>query len=209
MRVTMPMLVVLFAVITGCGSPTEEPPGGGGGGGGMASGGGGGSGEGDGGRDGGIAARTDQLYTSGSRIKVKYFVGDDGSRQQGGLFDSQLNIACSYQTSGDGLPRCLPLREVVPASQFADSQCSREVFLRVVPSCPQPPPGYIVDWSASTACPQRSRVLRTGPRVTTSAYAKTADGGCASSALSPSFEYFEAGALVMPTAFVGAREATE
>ena len=193
------MLVVVVAVM-GCGSPSELFDGGDG------------SFEADvdGGRDGGVAVHSDQLYTSGTRIKVKYVVGDDGSRQQAGLFDTQLNIACYYRTSADGLPRCLPLSELVATSQFSDSLCSRELFVRtLVAGCPQPPPSYIVE-SQPAACAARTRVMRVGPRITTSVFSRTAaDGGCAVSALSPMLEYFEAGTLVTPSTFVRGTESTE
>src|SRR5262245_6603817 len=50
-------------------------------------------------------ARADE---SGSRIKARYYAGEDGSRAAAGLWDSQLQVTCFYVTANDGTLRCLP-----------------------------------------------------------------------------------------------------
>ena len=65
------------------------------------------------GGDGGNA-KGDQGLTAGSRLKVRYYVGSDGSEQANGFFDSSRNENCSYRVASDGAVRCLPRRLQLP-----------------------------------------------------------------------------------------------
>lgn len=70
---------------------------------------------------------------SGSRIKARFFAGADGSQgimdpYSGGMWDSQLEIACSWRTATDGAIRCVPL--LTAAVQYIDDQCMTAVALK-------------------------------------------------------------------------------
>ena len=46
---------------------------------------------------------------SGTRLKLKYYAGADGSKLSAGLHDSQLNVDCYYSyPMSDGTLRCVP-----------------------------------------------------------------------------------------------------
>jgi hypothetical protein len=63
-------------------------------------------------------------YKSGSRLKVKVLVGDDGSeRVSGGWLDTTLNVGCSALVATDGVKRCLPDGPSAN-SYFSDSGCT-------------------------------------------------------------------------------------
>src|SRR5260370_16789923 len=72
---------------------------------------------------------------SGTRLKVKYYAGADGSKQFFGLHDSQLNVDCNFITAADGVSRSLP-----------DGAFSPNLFVH--PSSPSPIPE-----SYRTTCP--------------------------------------------------------
>lgn len=48
------------------------------------------------------------VYSSGSRLKVKYFESPDGAKVFRNLWDSQLNETCYFQYFSDGKYRCFP-----------------------------------------------------------------------------------------------------
>jgi hypothetical protein len=72
--------------------------------------------------------------SSGSRLKVRYRLGEDGSREPipGGWWDSQLQVECSFQLSSDGIDRCLPLAMMIisgaTAPHYSDATCTHQVL---------------------------------------------------------------------------------
>jgi hypothetical protein len=80
---------------------------------------------------------------SGSRLKAKYYVGKDGSKQFFGWHDSMLDVDCSFVGAADETTRCLPVGVGVGtsvAAVFSDAACSRPVIL-VAKGCF--PTGYV------------------------------------------------------------------
>lgn len=68
---------------------------------------------------------------SGSRIKAKWIVGDDGSRTFVGTYDSEREEECVWTYATDGSRRCLPIGGVASAyPQFTDSACTLRIFQR-------------------------------------------------------------------------------
>jgi hypothetical protein len=101
-------LVVGAVLAVACGTGSEQPGGSGGG---------------------TTAARSDELYTSGTRLKVRSIVGTDGSKQQVTLFDSLLSEPCSFRIASDGSLRCLPL-PYLTGTYFSGTSCTSEVLFR-------------------------------------------------------------------------------
>ncbi len=64
-------------------------------------------------------------YESGSRLKVRTLIGEDGSRQPAGWYDTQLETECSWRTASDGQTRCLPI--AIPTIYFADAACMQPI----------------------------------------------------------------------------------
>lgn len=52
------------------------------------------------------------VTTSGSRLKAKWIVGADGSKQFRNWYDSQLGHDCYFNPASDGQTRCLPYGNV-------------------------------------------------------------------------------------------------
>jgi hypothetical protein len=67
--------------------------------------------------------------TSGSRLKGRWQVGADGSRQFIGWYDSERKEECQYMLASDGKMRCLPMASahtIQPsASSYQDAECTK------------------------------------------------------------------------------------
>lgn len=94
--------------------------------------------------DAGVSQSAPSPYASGRRIKAKFIVGEDGTRQFAGWYDSKLKADCSWQTassiSRQGIDSdnyfCLAREEVqfhqvTPSSSqlFSDSTCENSLVL--------------------------------------------------------------------------------
>lgn len=68
---------------------------------------------------------------SGSRLKARYLVGDDGSRQPNGdWLDTTTGEPCTYQKANDDETRCLPALFVAANSgaYYLDDSCTQLVL---------------------------------------------------------------------------------
>jgi hypothetical protein len=74
-----------------------------------------------------VSSASAQTMTSGSRLKAKWYVGADGSKQFLGWHDSQLNTDCDFEVASDGATRCIPAYPTgaLVATYFADTACSQ------------------------------------------------------------------------------------
>ncbi|HEY3498619.1 MAG TPA: hypothetical protein VGK73_28205 [Polyangiaceae bacterium] len=60
---------------------------------------------------------------SGTRLRAKVYVGDDGSRHAIGLYDTELELDCEFANLGADGYRCVPLPAVPYTDIFADDRC--------------------------------------------------------------------------------------
>lgn len=95
--------------------------------------------------------------TSGSRLRARYLVSDDGARSFVGWYDSARSENCSFMPAPDGVTRCLPF---VPAQvskllsgAFGDSTCTRRIAQRQASpnSCTTTAPMFAYE-SIGTVC---------------------------------------------------------
>lgn len=70
------------------------------------------------------------LYVSGTRLRVRYQKGEDGSRLSDGLHDTMFDTSCSPRMAEDGKTRCLPDDVEGAAGYFADAEC-KQALVRV------------------------------------------------------------------------------
>lgn len=76
---------------------------------------------------------------SGTRLKLNYYAGADGSKQvAASMHDTMLNVDCYFQTAVDGTTRCLPLGTAT--NYYSDANCTQ--------------PLAVVSTSAGTVTPQ-------------------------------------------------------
>jgi hypothetical protein len=96
---------------------------------------------------------------SGSRLKAKYYVGADGSKQFAFIWrDTERNEDCSFQRAEDGSLRCLPPAGAAP-SYFADAACTQPVTLTVKQpgACGAPPAQLPTQLYLLDSCGARKR----------------------------------------------------
>jgi hypothetical protein len=89
--------------------------------------------------------------TSGTRLKARWIVGDDGSRQFSVWWDAKLGVECQFQDGGDGKRYCLPTIQGMlfgqtlgrkPTLSVGYLPC--EVKFLVVPMDPKPACGNFI-----------------------------------------------------------------
>jgi len=142
--------------------------------------------------------------TSGTRLKAKYRMGADGSKEyiNGTWFDSQRNEDCSFATAMDGQLRCLPnlAQAYVVESIFSDASCTKPVAT-VSDSCTHK---YAIAYETAVcmAGSQAIRVYNLGAQVSTIYYKSGAN--CFAGTISPPSKYYSLGTEVLPSSFVSA-----
>lgn len=174
----------------------------GGHGGGVSTGGANTGGSGEGGASSEVAG-----FVSGTRLRARYWEGEDGSKQFFGWRDTQLDIDCAYRLATDAQMRCLPAI-IVDGGYFADTNCSVAVGL-VRKGCAAPPQ-YVAVATTGAACP-------TGTKVTAYLAGAAAnlvyywDGGSCTNVTASVLQSFDAYALtaVPASQFVAAQELVE
>lgn len=75
---------------------------------------------------------------SGTRIKAKWNVSEDGFREFAGRFDSQLQLECFFAPDSQGELRCLPTAALSASSNqayFQDSGCTLPLFVAAASAC--------------------------------------------------------------------------
>ena len=146
---------------------------------------------------------------SGSRLKVKYLAGEDGSGLIVGMFDSQLQTDCYFYPAGDGVTRCLPVTQATLV--YADAACTKQIGLMwAYAGCAITAPKYTAEakgvvCGTSSQLSIRPVVSELSPQPSVY-YNKTSSGSCASQSLSPTivYKFFDLGAELPPSSFVGA-----
>jgi len=80
---------------------------------------------------------SDGQAKNGSRLRVRAYVGDDGSQMPAGLFDKMRNEPCGYQLADDGVTRCLPTSYAY-FEYFSDAACTVGLVRTTSSSCGTP-----------------------------------------------------------------------
>lgn len=172
---------------------------------------GGDTGAGQGGDDAGIwDALTDPVSeaaaepTSGSRLKAKYRVGDDGSKAYLPYiwYDSQRQEDCYFTVAADGKERCLPTTSVASAGVFfADAACSTPVPYWYA-NCSVK---YVLTYGANMclAVSGAAHIYDLGAPVNPPVlYTKSGNSCVSAGAPNPSYSYYSMGPEVSPSSFV-------
>ena len=144
---------------------------------------------------------------SGSRLKAKYRIADDGSKEYlaGSWYDSQRQEDCSFQLSADGATRCLPTSTPFPP-YYADAACSQPLFQSKQdnPACSSQAPKY--GHATFGVCDSLIRLYSVGAKVDpVNLYYFIGGSNCVQGDLNAGYEYYLRGAEIPPTSFVGAK----
>ena len=141
-------------------------------------------------------------FTSGSRLKAKWWVASDGADAFETWHDAQLGTDCFFSMAGDNTLRCLPYDVLYVNGEFADSSCTKPIVIDA-PSCPAAPPAYLGTIDSST-CPSLSHVFARGSSAPANHYFKVPGIPCQAVSRDPSWSYYELGAEIAPSTFVDA-----
>lgn len=162
----------------------------------------------DPGGDGGPSDGTTD-HASGSRLRVRYLAGADGSREVVGFFDSQRNENCFFGGStvraSDGTIRCLPSETIAYQSSFyfQDAACTARLAAALKSQCP---PKYAARYSASQ-CPLTEMIYPILSAFTPGAtiYYVNASAQCVAYPGSlTSYDFYTVGDEIPPASFVEA-----
>lgn len=151
-------------------------------------------------------ARADNSYQSGTRIKVQRYVGADGSSQFVGMYDSQLNTPCNFETASDGKVRCLPtwVGAANVAIFFANSGCSTPLAYTSV-GCAVPTYAYSEVASCGTAS---FTFFNAGSSFTGTVYSGT-PSACSVNTSTAGFALYSVGTELPPSTFAQATLTTD
>jgi hypothetical protein len=161
---------------------------------------------------------------SGSRIKARWIVGDDGSKQFLTFYDSMLQVECSYQMMSDGKRHCTPQSynalviygpvspPSVPFTYFQDAACSAP--LATAPTGSTCPPQYAAVSENPPACAPLVRTYRyhpVGAKYTGTVY-EIQLSSCSpltAATMPMGVDFFTIGAELPPSTFVGSTLTTD
>lgn len=121
----------------------------------------------------------DPLFTgvSGSRIKLQWYLYQDGARQleTAAYYDTQLHARCEPKVWLDGVTRCTP---VAGATVFRDAACTMELGRAMSVRTPV----YFIGHDRTDGALVAARLLRAGPRLEAppTEFFERRDGACVS-----------------------------
>jgi hypothetical protein len=138
-------------------------------------------------------------YMSGSRLRVQTVQTADGANGFYSWYDSQLATDCYSAAVSDGSTRCVPWTSLGTSTRYSDTNC--QSLLAEAYCARGPTPKFASEYGAGCVGEQFHPVLGvySGPRFYGSS------GQCSSDPTSStSYTYFNIGAKLAPSAFVGA-----
>jgi hypothetical protein len=144
-------------------------------------------------------------FRSGTRLKLRFHEGEDGSRQFIDFFDTKYQTNCTVgesQKTIEGKTRCLPLR--VGTMYFSDAQCKSPVVYTVNKAQVQPKIGVMIVYGASFAY-QEHYSLQGLVNPPATGYTLSPIGGQCSnsqSTIPAGDNYYAVGTPLAPTEFV-------
>jgi len=142
---------------------------------------------------------------SGTRLKLQYYVGTDGSQLAAGMFDSQLNVQCYFGKASDGKIRCLPFPTptVLIGTQnfYVDAMCSQVLGVAYNAKCAAP---SVIDVPNTNNCTTSDTLYRVGAQFTGALYQSSSTGCAALDANSQKalvgagYTFYELGSQIQP-----------
>ena len=132
----------------------------------------------------------DPLFTglSGSRIKLQWYLYQDGAKQleTAAFYDARLHVRCEPKHFVDGVYRCAPIAD---RTVFRDSECTTELGTATNVRTPK----YFVGHDRVDGELRAARLLRPGARLETppTQFFERQDGACVQISEPPTVSYFE------------------
>jgi hypothetical protein len=145
---------------------------------------------------------------SGSRLKVKYYAGADGSKAFAGFYDTQLKADCFFGLAADGATRCIPGTTVPLLGYYTDPGCTQPL-LATTAGCGQPTYATKTDTTACTTGATVHAFSVGAPFSGTSVYFLSGTTCTGPSPTTSGVAYFSVGGEVTPASLVAGTLQTE
>jgi len=146
-------------------------------------------------------AMADTWYKSGTRLKLRYYQGDDGSRQFMGFYDTQRAEVCSFTKLGNAVV-CLPPASGV-GTYWTNSACSGPLVATPKAVAPEKHAINFITLEIFEVA-----ALYDGP-IYSGSSASCAATGTGASLLRQSQNFYSVGTKLTAAAFAGASPLTE
>jgi hypothetical protein len=149
---------------------------------------------------------------SGTRLKARWLVGSDGSRQFVNWRDTELDAECTFQSASDGSSRCQPYSAGVETGGYSDAACTQRLFRmpRLDDCTAAAPPRFGTVHSYDSCRAGRFTLFALSDRIQPGNVYDDTSGACRQRAgADEDFIYFAAAEELPPTRFVGAEIATD
>jgi len=150
--------------------------------------------------------------TSGTRLRARTLVAEDGARAPNGWHDSARGVDCSFQRAADGKLRCLPLSSgTIHTQWFADASCTKPLAY-VSKGCDAPTTAARTGAYCGGSGGSGTTLYDVSGRFNgTTVYTKTTNGcsGSPVASYAESYDFFSIGAEIDASEFVAAEESVE
>lgn len=138
-------------------------------------------------------------FVPGSRLRPRFWKGDDGSEQLVGWYDQHRAENCEPAPGPDGAHRCMPT--AMDGNYFEDAACKDPVAVWAPASCASYP--KYIRIGASVCGPYELREVDLHAPRRAEVYVRHPQGGCMARILARGEEVFTPGPPVAAAAFVG------
>lgn len=143
---------------------------------------------------------------SGTRLRARYTMGADGSREFVGWHDTERHEDCSFRQGDSEKLRCIPTAH--PVLDYSDADCTMPVVtLPPQLDCDGNPPKYVLAMDYTEACAPEARLFEMGAAIQTTidpVYRSTAQG-CQQLGAGAMPVFYEVGAEIPMTELVEGR----
>lgn len=147
-----------------------------------------------------------QAAESGTRLKARWYVAEDGARQFVNWFDSELQRECTFAQAVDGVFRCLPAVPLLSTVYFTNASCTARIVLDYSCAIGSSDTVAIFAPAGDTSCTRyETRHFRIGAPVQPTQVWQRSGATCIETAVAPSGKYYPLGVEIAPSTFVTAQ----
>ena len=141
---------------------------------------------------------------SGTRLKLAWLTFGDGTRTWTGFYDAQRKESCEASLDEPwpgGHVYCVPDHRGTIV--YSDAACTQKlVQVARDPSCPKPPPSYVLEGSSTCGYVAQHLYTRSDPAAPATVYQHFADGTCDGPLAAGPYDYYQLGIEVQPNELV-------
>ena len=148
----------------------------------------------------------DAVADSGSRLRAKWFMGEDGSKEFAGWYDKQRGEDCWFIGALDAERRCLPIGNANVA-YYAEALCQVPLVSDYTNGCNVPKYGLVID--APSGCKPAGHIHPVGAAFNGPTIWTTSGGSCQGTPNTSPYPLYVTGDEIPASAFVSATIAVD